>query len=67
MSAENLHPKLSLMRFGIVGLIVLLIGAYVAAVALYASSGTANRYKPETPIASDGSAVTLNVEDVQSN
>jgi hypothetical protein len=55
------------MRFGIVGLIVVLIGAYVASVALYASSGTANRYQPEIPIASDGSAVTLNVEDVQSN
>jgi hypothetical protein len=46
---------------------VAVVAAYVASVALYASSGTANRYKPETPIASDGSAVTLNVEDVQSN
>jgi Domain of unknown function (DUF4436) len=55
------------LRFGIVGLIVAVVAAYVASVALYASSGTTNRYKPETPIAGYGSAVTLNVEDVQSN
>jgi uncharacterized protein DUF4436 len=55
------------LRFGIVGLIVAVVGAYVAAVALYASSGMAHRYQPEILTAGDGSAVTLNVEDVQSN
>ena len=64
---DNVHPKPSLMRFGVVGLIVAFVGAYVAAVALYASSGTSDRHEHEISTASDVAAVTLYVEDVQSN
>ena len=63
---DNVHHKPSLMRFGTVGLIAVLVGAYVAAVALYASSNTANR-RAETPTASDQTSVTLYVDDVQTN
>jgi hypothetical protein len=67
LAADNLHPKPSLMRFGIIGLVAVLVGAYVAAVALYASSDTANRRQAETPTASDQTSVTLYVDDVQTN
>jgi hypothetical protein len=55
------------MRFGIIGLIVAVVGAYVVSVVLHANSGTAHRHQAEIPLASDGTTVTLNVEDVQSN
>ncbi|MGO8937978.1 MAG: DUF4436 domain-containing protein [Mycobacterium sp.] len=55
------------MRFGTVGLIAFLVGAYVAAVALYASSYPANRRQAETPTGSDQTSVTLYVDDVQTN
>jgi uncharacterized protein DUF4436 len=64
---DNVHPKPSLVRFGTIGLIVVLVGAYVAAVALYASSDTANRRQAELPTASDQTSVTLYVDDVQTN
>lgn len=67
MSADTSHSKPSLMTFGIVGLVVAGVVAYVASVALYASSGTGDRHEADTPTARDGSSVTLYVEDVQSN
>ena len=54
------------MRFGVVGLIVAVVGAYVASVALYANSGTWH-HQTELPAASDRTTATLTVEDVQSN
>lgn len=54
------------MRFGIVGLIVILVGAYVAAVALYAQGGTL-RQPPEIPVTGGRTTATLSVEDIQSN
>jgi len=63
LSAVNLH----LMTFGIVGLIVAVVAAYVASVALYASSGVAHRHQADVMPAGDESSVTLNVEEVQSN
>ena len=65
MSADNAQPKPSLLRFGIVGLIAVLIAAYVAAVALYASSG--GHHRPEFPAGADRSTATLVIEDIQSN
>jgi hypothetical protein len=67
LSADHLRLKPSLMRFGVVGAIVVLVGAYVAAVALYASSGMSDRHEAGISTASDVTAVTLYVEDVQSN
>lgn len=67
MSADNVHPKRSLITLGVIGLVLAVVAAYVASVALYASSGTANRRPAEIPSPGDGTSVTLNLEDVQSN
>jgi hypothetical protein len=67
LPADTLHPKPSLMRFGIVGLVVAVIAAYVVSVAMYAGSGTSDRHEADSSTASDVTAVTLYVEDIQSN
>ena len=67
MSAVNLHRKPSLMTFGIVGLVVAVVAAYVASVAMYASSGVAHRHQADVVPAGDETSVTLTVEEVQSN
>jgi hypothetical protein len=67
LSADHLHPKPSLMRFGVVCAIVVLVGAYVAGVAVYASGGMSDRHEAGISTASDATAATLYVEDVQSN
>jgi hypothetical protein len=54
------------MKFGIVGLLVAVIAAYVATVVLYATSGTTHRHA-EIPASGDRTTVTLTVEDIQSN
>lgn len=54
-------------RFGVVGLIVVLVGAYIAVVVLYSSSGRSDRHEAEIPAATDRTTVTLYVEDVQSD
>jgi len=54
------------MRFGIVGLVMLAVAAYVASVALYAHSG-AGHHRSETPAGGDRITATLTVEEVQSN
>lgn len=54
------------MRFGVVGLSVILVGAYVAAVVLYAQGGTLHQ-PAEIPIGGDRTTATLAVEDIQSN
>jgi hypothetical protein len=55
-----------LLRFGVAGLIVALLAAYVAAVVLYAQGGTL-RQPPEAPAAGDRTTARLTVEEVQSN
>ncbi|WP_077086199.1 DUF4436 domain-containing protein [Mycobacterium rhizamassiliense] len=55
------------MKFGIVGIIVAVIGAYIASVALYANAGGAHRHDAEAPAASDRTTVELDVSEVQSN
>jgi hypothetical protein len=67
LSADNVHPRASLIKLGAIGLIVAVVAAYVAAVALYASSGMAHRHHADTSPAGDWTSVTLNVEEVQSN
>jgi Domain of unknown function (DUF4436) len=54
------------LKFGVVGLIVILVGAYIAAVVLYAQGGTL-RQPPEAPAAGDRTTARLAVEDIQSN
>lgn len=54
------------MRYGIIALIVGIVGAYVASVAIYASSG-GRHHQPETPAGGDRSTATLAIEDIQSN
>ncbi len=53
------------MRYGIIALIVTIVGAYVASVALYAGSG--GHHLTETPAGGGGSTATLVIEDIQSN
>lgn len=53
-------------RFGIAGLMVVVLAAYIASVALYAHSGTGHP-QAEAPATGDRTTVTLTVEDVQSN
>lgn len=55
------------MRFGIVGLIVVLVGAYVASIVLYANGGSADRRDADSQPGSDGATVTFDVVDIQSN
>lgn len=54
------------MKFGILGLVVAVIAAYVASVALYANSGTWH-HPPEVAATGDKTTATLTVQDVQSN
>lgn len=53
-------------KFGIAGLIVVIAGAYVAALALYANSSTAHTVN-EGAQADDSTTATLTVEEMQSN
>ncbi|MGZ4528209.1 MAG: DUF4436 domain-containing protein [Mycobacterium sp.] len=53
-------------KLGIAGLIVVLAGAYVAALALYANSSTAHTVNEGAP-ADDSTTATLTVEEMQSN
>jgi hypothetical protein len=54
------------MRFGIAGLVAVVIAAYVASVVLYANGGT-SRPEEESPASADKTTATLTVEEVQSN
>ncbi|OJZ65855.1 DUF4436 domain-containing protein [Mycobacterium paraffinicum] len=54
------------MKFGVVALIVGVVGAYVASVALYANSG-GRQLRPQTAAGGESSAATLVVEDIGSN
>jgi hypothetical protein len=53
------------MTFGVIGLVVAVVAAYVASVALYATSG--GHHHPEIPAGGDRSAATLIIEDIQSD
>ncbi|MBV8788451.1 MAG: DUF4436 domain-containing protein [Mycobacterium sp.] len=56
------------MKLGIVSLVVLVVGAYVATVALYANSSTWHHpAAADNPAAGEGPMATMTVEDVQSN
>jgi Domain of unknown function (DUF4436) len=52
-------------RFGLAGLVVGVVAAYVASVALYAGSG--GHHLTEIPAGGDRSTATLVIEDIQSN
>jgi hypothetical protein len=55
------------MRLGIVGVVVF-IAAYVAAIVLYVNDGMGHpRQVAESPPSSDGTTVTVDVEDIQSD
>jgi len=55
-------------RFGVVGLVVLVLAAYVASVTLYAQGDAVRRLEDITPAASgDEPSATINVEELQSN
>lgn len=55
-------------KYGIVGVIVLVLAAYVVAVAMYAQSGTGQRLDVAAPaVDGDKPSATINVEDIQSN
>ncbi|OBH44665.1 DUF4436 domain-containing protein [Mycobacterium mantenii] len=55
-------------KYGVVGLVVLILAAYVVAVGMYAQSGTGRRLDA-TAATPDGDkpSATINVEDIQSN
>lgn len=53
------------MTFVAIGLVVAVVAAYVASVALYATSG--GHHRPEIPAGADQSTATLIIEDIQSN
>src|SRR5207253_1848410 len=65
LSADHSRPRPSLMTFGVIGLVAAVVAAYVASVALYASSG--GHHHPEIPAGGDRSAATLIIEDIQSD
>jgi hypothetical protein len=54
------------MRFGIAGVVVAVVAAYVASVVLYAH-GSAVHHQAEIPATGDKSTAILSVEDIQSN
>jgi hypothetical protein len=55
-------------RYGIVGLVLLVIAAYVGSVMMYAQSDTGRRLDVATPVVSgDKPSATINVEEFQSN
>ncbi|SON58733.1 hypothetical protein MSIMFI_00211 [Mycobacterium simulans] len=55
------------MRLGIVGLLVF-IAAYVGSIVLYVDSGMGHAHQiSDSPPASDGTTVTVDIEDIQSN
>ncbi|OBH59804.1 DUF4436 domain-containing protein [Mycobacterium sp. E2479] len=55
-------------KYGAVGLVVLILAAYVVAVAMYAQSGTGRRLDVAAPtVEGDKPSATVNVEDIQSN
>jgi hypothetical protein len=55
-------------KYGVVGLIVLILAAYVVAVAMYAQSGTGRRLDvAAATVDGDKPSATINVEDIQSN
>ena len=55
------------MRLGIVGLVVF-IGAYVASIVLYATSGMGRAHQvAESPLSGDGTTATVDIEDIQSD
>lgn len=56
------------MRFGVIGLVVLILAGYVGSVLLYAQSATSRRLDGTTSIVNaDEPSATINVEDIQSN
>lgn len=56
------------MRYGVVGLVVLVLAAYIGSVVLYAQSGTGRRIDEANPtMDGDRPSATINVEDIQSN
>ena|SRR5271166_1004925 len=55
------------MRLGIVGVVVF-IAAYVASIVLYVNDGMGHPHQvAESPPSSDGTKVTVDVEDIQSD
>lgn len=55
-------------KYGVVGLVILILAAYAVAVAMYAQSGTGRRLDVATATADgDKPSATINVEDIQSN
>jgi hypothetical protein len=54
------------MRFGVVGIVLAVISAYIASIVLYAH-GAAVHHQAEIPATSDKSTAILSVEDIQSN
>jgi len=62
-----LHAEPSRMKFGIIGLVVF-IAAYVTSIVLYANGGVGREHQlSETMSASDGTTLTVDIEDIQSN
>jgi hypothetical protein len=60
--------RTAFMRFGIAGLTVVVVAAYVASVVIYANSATWHHdQEVAIPDAGDRTAATLTVEDIQSN
>jgi hypothetical protein len=60
--------RTAFMRFGIVGLTVVAVAAYVASVVMYANSATWHHEKGGAiPAEGDRTTATLTVEDIQSN
>lgn len=55
-------------RYGIVGIVALILAAYVGTVMVYAQSDTVRRVDDATPaVSGDKPSATINVEDIQSN
>lgn len=56
------------MRYGIVGIVALIVAAYVGTVMVYAQSDTVRRVDDAAPaVSGDKPSATINVEDIQSN
>lgn len=54
-------------RLAITGVALVVVGAYVAFMVLYSRGAAAGRLLVEKPLSKDGTAVTLEVDEVQSN
>lgn len=55
-------------RYGVVGLVVLILAAYAVSVVMYAQSSISRRLdETAQPVSGDKPSATINVEDIQSN